>query len=72
MFSVFCRIVGVDENIIKVDDNGDVKHIRKDVVDKALESRGSVGKTKWHNVPFKGTIAGAECGLPFISFGNTD
>ena len=27
---------------------------------------------EWHNKPFKGTIAGAECGLPFVTFCNAD
>ena len=72
MFSVFHGIIGVDEDIVKVDDNGDFKHIGKDVMDKVLESHGSVGKSKWHNMPFKGTVAGVECSLPFISFSNTD
>ena len=72
VFSVFHGIVGVDKDIVEIDNNGNIKHIGKDVIDKALESCGCIGKSKWHDMPFKETIAGAECGLPFISFSNTD
>ena len=72
VFAVVCSIVRIDEDIVEVDNNGDVKHIGKDVVDKVLESHGCIGRSKWHNMSFKGTIAGAECIFPFISFGNMD
>ena len=49
-----------------------VGHKDGDVVDKALESHGSIGKSKWHNMPFKGTIAGAECSFPFVTLSYSD
>ena len=37
-----------------------------------LESCRSIGKSKWHNEPFEGTIAGVESGFPFITVHDTD
>ena len=49
MFLVLGGVVGIDENVVKVDDDGNVNHIGKDVIHKTLESSRSVSKTKRHN-----------------------
>jgi len=55
-----------------VDDNTDIKHVGENAVDKLLESRGSVGQAKRHDIPLEGTIPRAKHGLPFISISNAD
>ena len=37
-----------------------------------LESCGIIGKSEWHNEPFKRTIVGAESSFPFITVCNMD
>ena len=37
-----------------------------------MESGRCIRKTKWHNKPFKRTIASSESSLPFVTFGNAD
>ena len=37
-----------------------------------LESGQSIGETKGHNTPLKGTIAGTEGSLPFVPFMDPD
>ncbi|EJF57828.1 hypothetical protein DICSQDRAFT_68362 [Dichomitus squalens LYAD-421 SS1] len=62
MFSVVCRIVGVDEDV----------QVYEDLVDKALKRCRGVGKSEGHYEPFKGSVAGPEGGLPLISGCNLD
>ena len=72
MLPMLGGIIRIDEDVIKVDDNGNVNHVGKDVVHKTLESGRSVGETERHNQPFKGPVASLECGLPFVSVSNAD
>ncbi len=69
VFLVLCRIVGINEDIIKVYDCGNVKHVGKNVIHEMLERRGSIGESKRHDTPFKGAVAGPESCFPFITFG---
>ena len=43
------RIVGVDENIIQVDNNTDIKHVGEDIVHKSLKSGWSIGESERHD-----------------------
>jgi hypothetical protein len=70
MFSVFRRVFGVDEDIVEVNDHVNVEEVGEEVVHEPLKSRGSVGQTFGHNVPFERAIAGAEGSLPFVAVGN--
>ena len=49
MFTMEFQIVGVDEDIIQVDNNSDIKHVGEDIVHKSLKSGRSIGKSKRHN-----------------------
>jgi len=53
MFSVYLNVVGVDEDVVEVDDNTDIKHVGEDVVHKSLERHWGIGESKRHNLPFK-------------------
>ena len=72
MLLVFCRVVGVDENVIEVDGNIYVEEITKDVIHESLESSWSIGQSERHNKPFEGSVASPECCLPFVTFRNAD
>src|SRR5882672_2983987 len=72
MLAVFRGIVRVDQNVVKIDRNADIKQVVEDIVHEALKSRGSISETKGHDHPFKQTIAGLECGLPLVTGGDAD
>jgi len=67
----FC-VVAVDEDVIKIDNYANIEHISKDVVHESWESGWRVCESEGHDLPFKQSIAGSECSLPFITFGNVD
>ncbi len=69
MFLVIRGIVGINEDVVKVYNYGNVKHVSENIVHKALERRGSIGESKRHDMPFKKSIAGPEGCFPFITFG---
>jgi len=45
---VLGHIVRVDENVIQVDDDCDIDHIRKNIVHKSLKGCGCIGKPFRH------------------------
>ena len=53
MFLVVHGVVGVDEDVVEVDNNADVEEVGEDVVDKLLESCGGVRNSKRHDLPLK-------------------
>src|SRR5882672_4820626 len=69
---VLGNVVGVDENVIQVDDDNDDNHICKDVIDEMLKSCWLISKPFRHYQPLEGTIIGSECSHPFISRHNPD
>ena len=64
--------VGVDEDVIQVYQHASIGEVTKDVIHEVLEGSGHVHKSKRHDTPFKGAIAGAESGLPFITLTDAD
>ena len=72
MFLVLGKIVRVDEDIVQINSNTNIKKILENIIHEALESGGSVGKAEGHDKPFKGAIAGPEGSLPFVSSGDPD
>ncbi|KIO07408.1 hypothetical protein M404DRAFT_137067 [Pisolithus tinctorius Marx 270] len=50
----------------------DIEHVRKDAINKLLESRRRISQTEWHYLPLVRTITSAECHFPFISVCNAD
>src|SRR5882762_4667174 len=61
-----------NKNIIKINDDANVSHIRKNIIHKMLEGRRSISQTKWHNQVFECTTAGLKSGKPFMTFGDAD
>ena len=48
MFTMEFRIVGVDEDIIQVDNNTDIEHVREDIVHESLKSGRSICESERH------------------------
>ena len=71
MFLVLHGIVGINEDVVKVYNYGNIKHVSENVIHEALEHYRSIGESKRHDTPFKGAIAGSEGCFPFITFGYT-
>ena len=49
MFTMEFWIVGVDEDIIQVENNTDIKHVGEDIVHKSLKSGWSIGESERHD-----------------------
>ena len=49
-----------------------IKQVTEDVIHKTLKSGGHIRKSKGHDVPSKGGIAGVESSFPFIAFLDMD
>ena len=72
MFLVSCWVSRVNEDVIKVHDDRDVKEIGEDAIHKPLERGRRIGETKRHYTPLKGAIVSAEGSLPLIAFSYAD
>ena len=72
MASVFFFGVRVDEYVIKVYQNTNIKQVTKDVIHEALESSRCVGESERHYTPFEGAIASPESRLPFVALSDLD
>jgi hypothetical protein len=70
MFAMKFFIVGVDEDIVEIDDHVNIEHVREDVVYEFLKSCWRISESKRHDLPFKQSVVGLECSLPFITFSN--
>jgi len=63
---------GVDENVIKVNNDKMVDEGYEPAVDMPLEDGSRVCQAKGHDKVLKQTAACAECCFPFVSFGCAD
>ena len=72
MFLVFCRVIGVDEDVVEVDGDIYVQKVTENVIHESLESSRGIGQSKRHDKPFKRTIVSPEGCLPFVSICNVD
>src|SRR5467141_2308418 len=62
---VLGNVVGIDEDVVQIDDDYDVDH-------ESLESCWCISKPFRHYQPLKGTISGSKGSLPFVSMRNSD
>jgi hypothetical protein len=69
---VFGEGVGVDEDVVEINDHEFIDEVGENVVHKTLESGGSVRQTKGDHEPFERSIACAESGFPFVAFRDPD
>ena len=49
-----------------------IKQVAEDVIHEALKGSGCVCKSKGHDAPFKGAVAGAESCFPFVTLVDMD
>jgi hypothetical protein len=45
-------VIGVNEDVIQVYKDADVKQVREDVIHKSLKCSRSIGKSERHDTPF--------------------
>ena len=67
----FAFIFGLDEDIIQIHNDEDIKLFREDFIDVALECYRSVGQSKRHYLIFEIAVSGPESSFPLISFTNS-
>ena len=63
---------GVDQDIVKINDDKLADEVPKDVIHEAHEGVRRIGETKGHHEPFIQPLLGFERRLPFITFPHTD
>ena len=67
----FALIFGVDEDIIQIHNDKDIKLFRENLIDIALKCCQSVGQSKRHYLIFEVAVSGPESSLLLISFVNS-
>ena len=72
MFGVFRGIIGVYEDIVKVDDDEFIQEVGENVIYEVLEGGRCISEPEGHHAPFERAIAGVEGGLPFVTLSNAD
>src|SRR5467141_3076636 len=72
MSFVLGNVVGIDENVVQINDDYNVNHIREDVVHESLKSCWCISKPFRHYQPLEGTITSSEGSLPFVSMRYSD
>jgi len=66
------RIIGVDEDVVQVNEDTNIEVVAKNVVHESLKGGWRISESKRLNTPFKGAIVGLECGFPFVTFVDLD
>jgi hypothetical protein len=72
MFPVLRRVVGIDQDVVDIDNNANIKHIAENIIHETLKNHGTVGKTERHDLALKRTVSGLKGCLPFVSFRDSD
>ena len=72
MFPVVIKIIGVDPNVVQINENADIQEIGENMIHKMLKSGRGIGKSEGHNAPLKRAISSAEHGFPFVTFTDPD
>ena len=64
------KVIGIDQDVIQIDNDIDVYHICENVIHELLKSCRSISKAFWHYQPLERSVLSLESGFPFVSFGN--
>ena len=70
MVFMLCKVVRVDQDVVQIDNDIDIYHIRENVVHEPLNSCGSVSKAFWNYQPLERSVSSLESCFPFVSFGD--
>jgi hypothetical protein len=72
VFPVVRQVIGIDQDVVDIDNDANIKHIAENVIHETLKNRGTACKTERHDLPLKQTVSGLEGGLPFVAFRDSD
>ena len=70
MLFMLHEVIGIDQDVVQIDNDIDIYHICENVIHESLKSCGSISKAFWHYQPLKRSVLSLEGGFPFVSFGN--
>src|ERR1700733_9342642 len=59
--------IQINQDVIEIDDKGDIQHVTENVVHESLKCRRCISETLRDDQPFKGPIFSAEHCFPFIA-----
>ena len=62
MFTVLFHVVQVDEDVIQLDEDTYIEHVREDVIHEVLKSCQCISQTEGYNTPFERAVVGAKGG----------
>jgi len=57
---MFLKSLGINEDVVKIDNDPEIEEVCKDVIHEVLEGRRGVGKALGHNTPLIGSVLGSE------------
>ena len=66
VMQVLIEGVGIDDNIVKVDEHASAELVTEDGIHEPLESCRSIAESKGHNVPFESSFRSVEACLLFV------
>ena len=66
---VFCEGIGVDKDVVQVDNEELVKEVMEGVIHIMLEGTRCIAQVEGHDCIFKEAISAAEGCLPFLPWG---
>jgi hypothetical protein len=69
---VFLNRLGVDKEVVHVDEKAEIDHVAEDMVHHNLEGCWYVSQSEEHDHELVKAVSCAEGGFPFVSFSDTD
>ena len=72
MFPVVVKVIGVDQDVVQINENAYIQEVGENIIHKTLKSGGGIGKSERHNAPLKRAIASAKRSFPFVTFTDPD
>ena len=66
------KSLGINEDVVEIDDDPEIEEVRKDVIHEVLEGRRGIGKALGHDTPLIRSVSGSEGSFPLIAFHNPD
>ena len=64
-------IIGIDEDVVQIYDNKDIKLFSKNLVDVSLEAGWRVGEIERHHLILEVTVLGSECDFLLVFFADS-
>jgi hypothetical protein len=53
VFPVLRRVIGINQDVVEVDNDANIEHNAENVIHEMLKNRRTVGKTERHDLPLK-------------------